>query len=171
MRFLGRAEPVLRERRRNVNWVTWFLERRLRAIALRTWTAVFEEESPFPFLGVEAAWGTDTSADSLLRDAVRMIRVDGYRLATIIDAYTSCAKALQIRRRVNDADCHILQRRQAHMRGELNLALAELGRVKAERTRVGSDRWRDKGGMDRDVGDYVDAVYELSSRTSRDLRY
>jgi len=34
MRYLDLAEPMLRERRRNVWWTTWFFQRRRRAIAL-----------------------------------------------------------------------------------------------------------------------------------------
>jgi hypothetical protein len=97
-RLLVRAEPALRDGRRNVWWTTWYLERRLRAIAHSVWLSVFERKTPIPFLGFEAAArGTKTSADSLLQIAQRMIRVDAYRLATIVDGYASCAQALQLR--------------------------------------------------------------------------
>lgn len=95
VRFLERAEPILRERRRNMWWTTWFFERYLRLVAMAIWASVFERGSPIPFLGLEvAATGTSSVADELLSDALRMISVDSYRLATILDAYASCALAL-----------------------------------------------------------------------------
>ncbi|MFN7934736.1 MAG: hypothetical protein U0R19_15505 [Bryobacteraceae bacterium] len=98
LRFLGRAEPVLRERRRNVWWTTWFFERRLRAISMSVWASILEVDTPIPFLGLESVvQGAPTTADVLLDDAIRMIRVDAYRLATIVDSYGSCARAFQLR--------------------------------------------------------------------------
>jgi hypothetical protein len=98
LRFLDRSEPILRERRRNVWWTTWFFERYLRLIAISVWTCVFDPRIPVPFLGLEAAMNdTASRADELLHDSLRMISVDAYRLATIIDAYASCAKALLVR--------------------------------------------------------------------------
>ena len=53
LRYLDRAEPLLRERRRNVWWTTWYFERRMRAISLLLWASVNEKGTPIPFLGLE----------------------------------------------------------------------------------------------------------------------
>jgi hypothetical protein len=58
------------------------------------------EDTPIPFLGLESA--ASGAADALLDDALRMISADSCRLATIIDAYASCAQGLQMRRRLED---------------------------------------------------------------------
>jgi hypothetical protein len=99
LRFLDRAQPILRERRRNVFWSTWYFERRLRAISLLLWAAVMEPDglASIPYLGLEAAmYGTETEPDRLLEDALRMIRVDSYRAAMVSLTYASCAFALYI---------------------------------------------------------------------------
>jgi hypothetical protein len=160
MRFLNRAEPVLRERRRNVWWTTWFFERRLRAVALSVWASIFERDTPIPFLGLEAAMRkTDTIADTLLEDAIRMIRVDAYRLATIVDAYASCAKALQIRL-ILDKETVRLKERQEDMHKALDYALKTLKAVKKRRNKLDSEMWKKDGCMDKNVELYVNAILE-----------
>lgn len=170
MRFLNRAEPVLRARRRNVWWTTWFFERRLRAIAMSVWASVFEIDTPIPFLGLEAAMRkTDTVADTILKDAIRMIRVDAYRLATIVDAYASCAKALQARM-ILDSSSIILEQRQGDMQAELNAALKALEDVNERRNSLLADKWEKDGRMDDNVQTYVDVVQERTSRIARNYR-
>ena len=168
IRFLNRAEPVLRERRRNVWWTTWFFERRLRSIALSVWASVFEKGAPIPFLGLEAAMrDTPTAADVLLDNARRMIRVDAYRLATIIDAYASCNKALQVRLALDSGSVG-LPRRQESMREELKSSLKDLGQVKALREKRNDETWWTE--MDDEVRDYVDQVIAQSARILEQLR-
>ncbi|HEY5027834.1 MAG TPA: hypothetical protein VIK39_05450, partial [Candidatus Angelobacter sp.] len=136
MRFLDRAAPVLLERRRNVWWTSWFFERRMRGIAMSVWAAVFETGTPIPFLGFEAAAaGTQTIADSLLEDAIRMISVDAYRLATIVDAYASCIKALQIRMWLDASSRHLLGSRKSRMQDRLKNALVEVQKALQRRHR------------------------------------
>ena len=43
IRFLDRAEPILRDRRRNVNWTTYYFELRLRAISLILWSSIVQK--------------------------------------------------------------------------------------------------------------------------------
>ena len=98
MRFLSRAEHLLLNRRRNVWWTTWYFQRKLQSISMTIWSSVAEVGTPIPFLGLEAApRKTPTEADTLLEDSLRMIRVDAYRLATVIDSYRSAAIALHVR--------------------------------------------------------------------------
>jgi hypothetical protein len=134
MRFLDRAEPVLRERRRNVWWTTWYFEKRLRTIATLVWASTLEVGSPIPFLGLEAAMRkTDTEADVLLDDAIRMIRVDAYRLATVVHAYALCVKALQLRL-LWDPTSPALPDRLSTMRLNLQRGLSALEEVRRRRT-------------------------------------
>ncbi len=155
IRFLNRAEPVLRERRRNVWWTTWFFERRLRAIAYSVWTSILETETPIPFLGLEASMRkTPTLADTVLEDAVRMIRTDPYRLATIIDAYFSCAKALQIRL-MFDPTAYRIHERQASMYVNLKKAIEDLDRVSDARTNSYEGEY---SRIDADVQSYITEV-------------
>lgn len=171
MRFLNRAEPVLRDRRRNVWWTTWFFERRLRAVAMSVWASVFEINTPIPFLGLEAAMRTtDTIADTLLEDAIRMIRVDAYRLATIVDAYASCAKALQTRL-ILDKQTARLPKRQKSMYQALIKALEALKDVEERRNNLDSKEWKTDGCMDKNVELYVKAVWQRTEIIAEQVRY
>jgi hypothetical protein len=162
LRFLNRAEPVLRERRRNVWWTTWFFERRLRAVAYSVWLSIFESNTPIPFLGFEAAmWKASTVADSLLDITLRMIRVDAYRLATVVDAYTSCARALQIRLLLDDnIDRRRYHDREQQMRRLLQNALPRLEYVRQAREET--DSLKPQSSMDDNVQEYVKAVQRRS---------
>lgn len=167
IRFLNRAEPVLRARRRNVWWTTWFFERRLRAIGLSVWASVFEIDTPIPFLGLEAAMRkTDTEADTLLEDAIRMIRVDAYRLASIVDAYASCVKALQTRLVLHTSVP--LKERQKAMHASLGNALKALGEVEKRRNRV-AKKWKRNGGMDAKIKRYVKEVKQRTEKIAKQL--
>jgi hypothetical protein len=171
MRFLNRAEPVLRDRRRNVWWTTWFFERRLRAVALSVWASVFESDTPIPFLGLEAAMRkTDTIADTLLEDAIRMIRVDAYRLATIVDAYASCTKALQTRL-ILDTKTVRLKERQLWMYKNLIDALKALVEVKERRNSLDSETWKTHGCMDTHIELYVQVVQQRAKMIADQVRY
>jgi hypothetical protein len=101
LRYLDRAEPILRERRRNVWWTTWYFERRLRAISMILWASIVDDNEPIPFIGLEAAMRlSDSEPDVLLMDTLRMVRADSYRMAMVTLSYASCARALQIRLRI-----------------------------------------------------------------------
>lgn len=137
MRFLDRAEIVLRQRRRNVWWTTWYFERKLRTIATLVWCSILETEKPIPFLGLEAAMRkTETIADILLTDAIRMIRVDCYRLATVIEAYALCIRGLQLRLMWDHCTPRLPGRLSA-MCERLAFALKELGAAMNRRKNTG----------------------------------
>src|ERR1700743_1051004 len=96
-----------------------------------------------PFLGLEAsAAGTQSVADTLLDNARRMTSVDAYRLATIVDAYVLCAKALQFRVKREPA-CR-LDFRVKNMARNLKEALGDLSvaidRVNSEGTNLQPER-------------------------------
>lgn len=102
--YLDSSEPVLRERRRNVWWTTWYCERKLKSIALSVLMSASSRGEVIPFLGLEAAMrDTETEADRLLGEASRMIRIDAYRLATILDAYVDCYFALVAKLKFDDS--------------------------------------------------------------------
>lgn len=168
LRFLDRAEPVLRERRRNVWWTTWFFERRLRLIAMFVWASIFEDATPVPFLGLEAAaHDTQSLADELLDSAIRMISVDAYRLATIIDAYASCAKALKFRLQL-DSSSFYLSSRQRQMGKYLSGALNELDDV-IRRRDYPEFGLNENDMMDEEVMKYVKAVKEEARKIHQEI--
>ena len=177
MRFLDRAEPILRERRRNVWWTTLFFERYLRSIAISVWACILDEKMPVPFLGLESAiYDTTTLADELIEDSLRMISVDAYRLATVIDAYASCAKALQVRivlyKNTDNSDPEF---RLARMQKTLENALNELGGPNGVQERRAGDSAleapNDDSAMDALVVRYVESVIERSVLICTDLSH
>ncbi len=169
LRFLDRAEPILRERRRNVWWTTWFFERYLRLIAMSIWASVWEDSTPIPFLGMEAAaYGTASVADELLDNSLRMISVDAYRLATVIDAYASCAKALQVRL-ILEQNPPELNFRRVEMHSKLDKAIRELSEVEKRRNDSATGAPDKKSGMDSMVIAYIDSVRDQSRLILKDL--
>jgi hypothetical protein len=129
MRFLARAEQLLLARRRNVWWTTWYFQRKLEAICMTVWSSLAEKGTPIPFLGLEAApRKTPTEADTLLEDSLRMIRVDAYRLATVVDSYRSTAIALHTRLLL-DSESMRLPERQRRMHTQLTMAAEKLKTV------------------------------------------
>ncbi len=134
-RFLVRAEDDLLERRRNVWWTTWFMHRKLMAIGMSVWATILETGTPIPFLGLEAApRASSTAADVLLDDSCRMIRVDAYRLARVVESYADCAKALHFRLLLDRGSLR-LPERQTSMRQKIAWALERLEEVVGRRTR------------------------------------
>ena len=162
--FLNRAERILVSRRRNVWWTTWFFRRKLLAIAMLNWASINEVGTPIPYLGLEAAArGVPTVADTLLDDTLRMIRVDSYRLATVISGYLSCACALHMRL-MFDKSAVLLPERQKNMWSSIEVAMARLGHVCVERQRnlgasstmgTASKAGNPKWDVDKAVGEYV----------------
>jgi hypothetical protein len=170
IRFLNRAEPILQERRRNVWWTTWFFERKLRSIAYSVWASVFEIGAPIPYLGLEAAMrNSDTAADTLLDDTKRMIRVDAYRLATVVEAYASCALALKMRLMLDPRSIP-LPHRQKTMVNKLGDALYRLRRVRDARD--GRESPIPEGAeMDKDGLEYIDLVLKNCNEIKEHLEY
>ena len=74
----------------------------------------------------------DTEADRLLEDALRMIRVDSYRLAMVVLTYASCARALQVRLRLDHAAVR-LPERLSDMKRKLEHAKLQLEEVDKRR--------------------------------------
>jgi hypothetical protein len=179
IRFLTRGEQVLYNRRRNVWWTTWFFQRKLMAVAMSVWATVPERGTPIPFLGLEAApRKTPTMADAVLEDAIRMSRVDAYRLATIIDEYTSCACALHLRLML-DPGARRLPERQTAMTSSLAAAIARLAEVQLARQewredvsgKAGSREKVDKDAkVDKEIEDYIEAVIQRAKHRSRYLQ-
>jgi uncharacterized membrane-anchored protein YjiN (DUF445 family) len=90
-----------------------------------------------------------------------MIRVDAYRLATVVDAYTSCARALQIRLLLDDnIDRRRYHDREQQMRRLLQNALPRLEYVRQAREET--DSLKPQSSMDDNVQEYVKAVQRRS---------
>ena len=174
MRFLDRAGRVLRSRRCNVWWATWYFQRRLGAVAMAVWATVGENEgTPIPFLGLEAAVRTSkTLADRLLDDALRMVRFDSYRLATIVDAYADTALALQMRL-VFDRTAGRLPHRQMDMCTRLRKAVERLQQVKERRARPEGMKSKEvlKSELSLEVASYIQGVIELTKHRLEVLKY
>jgi hypothetical protein len=109
--------------------------------------------------------------DNLLEDAIRMIRVDSYRLATVVDAYASCAKAFQLRLAL-DNEVQPMPDRLDQVKGNLKSAIEALGVVRNRR--IGLDQlgkalkdvvpeYREKDLPDQMVIAYVDKVIKHST--------
>jgi hypothetical protein len=182
LRSLSTAEQILVNRRRNVWWTTWFFQRKMQAIAMSVWASSFETKSPIPFLGLEfAPRKTPTEADILLVDSLRMIRVDAYRLATIIDEYRSVAVALHVRLLLDISSIR-LPERQRRMHNDLTGAIVSLKKVLDARKnwaeishrsnkskRFGlSDRAKAKAELGTRMTDYIDGVM---TRTEKVLSF
>ena len=168
LRFLDRAESVLRDRRRNVWWTTWFFERKLRAIALSVAASAFDKGTPIPFLGLEAAMRvTETEADHLLNDTVRMVRVDAYRLATALDAYLSCFRALTMLLKLDTGEESAqklpLPRRRERMLAHLREARSALDVVLENRANIDA-KYEQAGRLDARVSDYIEAIKQKVDR-------
>ena len=130
--FLERSEIILRDRRRNVWWTTWYFERKLRAIAFSVLISCGAVGSRIPYLGLEDAMRlSKTEPQELLETAQRMIRVDSYRMATIVESYFGCILALIIRLSLGDAPK--LPRRLIGMLRDLERGLITLQSIREAR--------------------------------------
>ena len=151
IRFLDRAEQIFVRRRRNSFWTAWYFERRLLAIAMSVWGSINDKGKPVPFLGVETAMeGSATLADQLVDQAVRLVRHDVYRLATIVEDYSLCLLGLQCRLQL-DPSIERLSFRQKDMRSRLGAAIDILN----DAFRLRQDVKNDNELLDGDVSKYI----------------
>jgi hypothetical protein len=149
------------------------LERRLRSVALSIWSSLGSPESTIPFLGLEAAaHGSESLADTLFHESVRMINTDAYRLATTIDAYASCAKALQMRLLFYKQP-HLLRFRLEAMQKNIRDGLDHLLQARERRNDV--PRVTGRGDKDDklppEIDKYADRVHKRCGRIILDLDY
>ena len=113
----SRASGMLERNRKNVWWTTWFFELRLKLVELDVWLAVLRASSDaqsgkrilLSHLGLEAAaHGTPTNADLLADNSDRMVRLDLYRMARVVESYSNCLFGLvlwrEMMRRGDDPD-------------------------------------------------------------------
>ena len=102
---------------------------------MSVWATVLEEGTPIPFLGLEAApRDCPTTADASWRDSQRMIRIDAYRLATVVEAYVRCVKGFFMRIYLEQPSA-LFAERQSDMIGRLGDATSRLEEVLDERQR------------------------------------
>ncbi len=162
---LDRARPILLRNERNVWWSTWYFERRLKSIELMIWATANDKGGRIPFFGLEAATSvTHTVVDELLDDGDRMVRLDVYRLATIVEAYMNCLLAMRVRLRCDDGPhTDRLIKRQNDMRNRLSRAAGRLNdlkddRISGEVAATLNKRFEHKHELDDDVTRYVESV-------------
>lgn len=93
---LYRADKLIRRNRKNVWWATWMFELRLKIVELKVYASIVHVElDSLPFLGLEhAPYGTVSIADRLADDAARMVRLDVFRLARVVESYGNCLLGL-----------------------------------------------------------------------------
>lgn len=187
IRFIDRADGILSQRRRNVFWTTWHFHRRLQAISLLLWATVFEQGTPIAYLGHEAAQPySDTIADEILTTSQRIIRQDAYRLATIIESYAACAKAVHFRL-ILEPKAERLEERQVKMRENLRNAVESLRVMLIRRKAIGEEKmkenadaslwddakkneFRSRFACSQTVEDYVELVCKTVSTVIDGLR-
>jgi seryl-tRNA synthetase len=106
-----------------------------------------------------------------------MVRSDAYRLATIVNAYASCTKALQVRLML-EADSPRLPGRQISMYENLDNALKHLKNISEKRDKLAKDiekknkedkRIRDYA-MDHDLKDYIEEVIKRCQEISLQVK-
>jgi hypothetical protein len=165
---LNQAETILMTRRKNVWWATWYFQRRLKVVEFELWATVGERHGlPIPYIGLEAASRrTMTLPDELLENACRMVRLDVYRLATVIETYAYCMWAVHLRL-LGDPCAERLPRRQNEMREKVKKALDYLMQVNdkrkvAELPRAHTIHW--------EVNQYVEQVVKTVETILRKTR-
>jgi hypothetical protein len=135
------------------------------------WASVVDECAPIPFVGSSAApVGSPTVIDELLENALRMIRLDAYRMATIVMEYASCAEALYMRLLL-DTSTERLQERQKDMAQRLRTAGTAIIGIRRQRSAAIGEMCDDDGMSSEDVArvmadsaesmdirDYIDSV-------------
>lgn len=154
-RSLDAAKELLMNRRRNVWWTTWCFQRYLRLIECEIWARYGDKSGLIPYVGLQAAPRlSPTSADEMLENAIRLIRFDSYRLATIVDAYADVCIATNVRL-VEDKRAEQMPYRQHCMLKNLEAALKSLKHVHKKRIEIGKG---DAHSVSPLVGKYVEGI-------------
>jgi hypothetical protein len=192
---LDRAYPILLQNEKNVWWSTWYFERRLKVIELDLWSVVGRCGEPLPYVGWQASPEYAlTDADHLLAYTTRMVRLDVYRLAIVIETYANIIRAVYLHLAI-DPGGERLRSRIKRMRDTLDAAKQRLTRtlqkrVQADRTdrlNVLPDRKSSKAGrtvrhsadrrappafckIEPDVYRYARNVEEHAEKTLRDTQ-
>ena len=93
---LDRANPILERFRKNAWWTAWSFELRMKLVEYELFAAWSTgKDKSLPYLGMNAVpAGIPTMLDGLLDNARRIIRMDVYRLARIVESYSNCLLVL-----------------------------------------------------------------------------
>lgn len=131
---LQHVEQALLARRRNVWWMTWAFQRRMKLISAEIYCRLGVQGSALPVVGIESMpAGYQTAVEQLLKNSLRMVRHDSYRLATIVDAYAAIALGYFVAMLL-DRQIERIPHRQQQMCESLIDAISELERIHAERS-------------------------------------
>jgi len=163
MRYIDQARVALGGHRKNVWWVTWMFELRLKAMELQAFASLADQETGvLAHLGVEACPEHSVSdCDNILDNALRMVRLDVYRLARIVESYARCLLAVKIRqltmtkKTLGDQSMAILTR-QLEMHRRCRKARWILKRKVRQKEEM-DEEWKDTA-LQEDVSDYVQHV-------------
>jgi hypothetical protein len=152
---LLRAEELLGTQRKNVWWVTWFFELKIKVIELKLVTAFTEPEKPVPVVDLPyTPQFCPAECDRLMYDACRMVRLDVYRLARIVESYARSLGVLTTFCDVAPKAADRLKHRETAMQRTCSRAVNELEARNSRRMKS------DEPPLDPDVGRYVDYVIE-----------
>lgn len=147
------AEVLLGEQRKNVWWVTWLFELRMKVIELLLFAAFDTSKEPIPVVDLHfAPRFTATEADRLLHDACRMVRLDVFRLARIVESYAPCVEAVTAHCDRDPDTRERLRERLDFMRQQCNMAWTELSVRHDRRKKLPSPK------VDERITRYVDSV-------------
>ncbi len=142
IRFLDRADAALLKTRKNINWITWSMQRRIQAIGMSVWLSLADPPgATIPFIGYDsAARSSSTIADEILSQCLRLVRMDCYRLATVVDAYATCMVGLHVRL-VCDSTHPRMAARQRDMFRNFDNARQRLNQLYSRRKAWSSDKY------------------------------
>ncbi len=122
---LNRAEPILKRFRKSAWWATWYFELRIKLIEWQLFVSLGSAETtPLPFIGTQAApWNSPTMLDMFLDNSRRIIRMDVFRLARVVESYSNSLLAIGLWRwKVLNTETHgnneelKIQARELHYR-------------------------------------------------------
>lgn len=166
---LARAKTPIERQRKNVWWTTWFFELKMKIIELQLFAALATPDEPLPFAGLESApLGSPTEIDRLMENAIRMVRLDIFRMARIVESYSNCLYAVFVWQvvKVRGTDViedsttsgakpvnQAIQYRIRIMHGRLKEAFDELRKRRAQKSRTSGDV-----PLDSSVKEYADYV-------------
>jgi len=174
---LIRGERCLRRNRKNVWWTTWNFELQIKLVELQMFAALLSLRAEaqtadrialLPFIGPEAAaYGVPTIAERLIDNTDRMIRLDLFRMARVIESFGHCYLVGQlwanwVARNAPTAGHDPLVDRLAVLRTRLLTARKGLERRRERRSQLNLKN--PATSLDRDVANYIGYVVDLTGK-------
>lgn len=172
-RTLTSAEQLLESNRKNVWWGTWFFELRLKVVELKLFTSLWTNLAGIPFCDAESMpRGFPSVPERTLDNALRMVRLDVYRLARIVESFVNSLFAISLHLMIDEqagmldwagsgSEADLLRQRQVSMRMQAEKAIGEL--VERFDRKENSDEFKGSP-LDASVKPYVKWVIDEHRR-------